>query len=118
MAEVSTTCGFSFAGPELVTRIVTAVVDQTVACTDTALPVLDALEMPLGEAIHWLSSFGRVEAVTVHWRPPGELSLLLSGRDLSPVPDTELFGDSAELIGAFFRSEWVGPHEICLTEVA
>jgi hypothetical protein len=72
MAEVSTTCGFSFAGPELVTRIVTAVVDQTVACTDTALPVLDALEMPLGEAIHWLShralaSAGRAVA-SVEWQ--------------------------------------------------
>jgi hypothetical protein len=111
--ERTTRCEFSDADATLVTRIATAVVDQTIAGTDTAIDLIDAIEMPLGEAIHLLARVAPIEGVSVTNSTDG-ISVTLSAAQLQQVPPAELFDDSWELISAFFEVDWSGEHEIRL----
>ena len=111
--ERTARCEFSDADATLVTRIATAVVDQTIAGTDTAIDLIDAIEMPLGEAIHLLARAAPIEGVSVTNSADG-ISVTLRAARLQQVPPAELFDDSWELISAFFDVDWVGEHEIRL----
>ena len=112
-ADKTTRCEFSDADATLVTRVTTAVVDQTIAGTDTAIDVIDAIEMPLGEAIHVVARAAPIEGVSVTNSAAG-ISVSLRATRLRPVSPAELFDDSWDLISAFFDVEWVSEHEICL----
>lgn len=84
----------------IVVRTILTAADHLCAGANISIALLDALEVPLTESLESLNG-SSVESATVDV-VDGELRLEIGVRRPLPEGITDLFGDAAEIVDAFF----------------
>lgn len=93
-------CDFDACGTSMVFRVVMAVVDQLCADADTDLQILEALDVPLEDALDALAPRGIEFAAVALNDDVLVIDVGLSVGD--HLMDTSLFGESSEMVESFF----------------